>query len=172
MTFSAPALLTATHEVATFDCGKPPLNDWLIRRALPNQQTRASRTFVVCTGKRVVGYYALAAGSVSQEAATGRLKRNMPDPVPVALLGRLAVDRSAQGFGLGAALLQDGLLRVLQAAEHLGVRGVLVDALDDDASRFYQRFGFRPSAALPLKLMVTLEEIERSIGQPVQGPNQ
>lgn len=161
--FSTPHLLDMTHDVASFDCGKPPLNDWLIRRALANQKTRASRTFVICVGKRVVAYYALSAGSVSHLDATSRLKRNMPVPVPMALLGRLAVDRTSQGFGLGTALLQDGLLRILQAAEQLGVRGVLVDALDEQANQFYQRFGFRPSAALPLKLMVTLEEIERSI---------
>lgn len=98
--------------------------------------------------------------------ATGKVRRNMPDPVPMALLGRLAVDSSAKGFGVGAGLLQDALLRVWQASELLGVRGVVVDALDDSAARFYQHFGFRPSAALPLKLMITLEEVRRIIGQP------
>ncbi|MEQ1717453.1 MAG: GNAT family N-acetyltransferase [Hyphomicrobium sp.] len=163
MSFSAPELLTAAHDVSRFDCGTPSLNIWLQQHALANQETRAARTFVVCTGKRVVGYYALAAGSVVHTEATGRLRRNMPDPVPMALLGRLAVDKSAQGFGIGAGLLKDAGLRVLQAADLLGIRGILVDALDDKAKGFYERFGFRPSTALPLKLMVTLQEIERSV---------
>ncbi len=164
MSFSAPTLLTADHEVATFDCGKPALNAWLIRHALTNQESRSARTIVVCSGKRVVGYYALAAGSVNHGEATGKLRRNMPDPVPMALLGRLAIDTSAQGFGLGAGLLKDAVQRVWAASDLLGVRGILVDALDDDAKRFYEKFGFRGSEALPLKLMVTLKEIATIAG--------
>lgn len=162
MSFKGPELLTAAHDVSRFDCGMAPLNTWLQKHALPNQESRATRTVVVCADKRVVGYYALAAGSVVHQEATGRVRRNMPEPIPMALLGRLAVDTSAQGFGVGAGLLRDGLLRVLQAADLLGIRGVMVDALDDNAKRFYERFGFRPSAAIPLKLMVTMQEIERN----------
>lgn len=167
MSVTAPTLLTAEHEVATFDCGKPPLNGWLIRHALANQQSGAARTLVACTGKRVVGYYALAAGSVVHAEAIGKVRRNMPDPVPMALLGRLAVDQSAHGFGVGAGLLKDAMLRTLQAASLLGIHGLLVDALDDEARRFYERHGFRASAALPLKLMVTLDEMERMLAKAV-----
>lgn len=163
MSFTPPELLIAAHDVAVFDCGKPALTTWLQRHALLNQESRAARTFVVCTGPRVRGYYALAAGSVVHDQATGKVRRNMPDPVPMALLGRLAVDKSAQGFGVGAALLMDAMLRIVQAADLLGIRGILVDALDDEARAFYERFGFRPSAALPLKLMVTLAEVERAL---------
>lgn len=164
MSFTAPTLLTSDHDTASFDCGTTALNSWLIRHALANQESRAARTVVVCSGSRVVGYYALAAGSVIHAEAIGKVRRNMPDPVPMALLGRPTVDRSAQGFGIGAGLLKDAVMRVWQAAELLGVRGILVDALDDDAKRFYEQFGFRASAALPLKLMVTLPEIDRVLG--------
>lgn len=161
MSFTAPAPLTAEHDVSAFDCGVPPLNSWLHRHALANQESRAARTFVVCADRRVVGYYALAAGSVVHEVATGKIRRNMPDPVPMALLGRLAVDKSAQGFGIGAGLLQDAVLRVTQAADLLAIRGLMVDAIDDRARQFYEKFGFRTSTVLPLKLMITLAEIER-----------
>lgn len=163
MSVSAPEALTANHDVSTFDCGVETLNSWLMRHALANQESRAARTFVVCANRRVVGYYALAAGSVAHDLATGKIRRNMPDPVPMALLGRLAVDKSAQGFGIGAALLQDAVLRVTQAADLLAIRGLMVDALDDRAKRFYEKFGFRPSSAIPLKLMITLTEIERAL---------
>ena len=164
MSFSAPVPLQSDHSVAEFDCGQPALSQWLVRHGMVNQQRRAWRTFVVCVDHRVVGYYALAAGSVIHAEATDQLRRNMPDPVPMALLGRLAVDRSAHGMGVGAGLLKDAVLRVLLAADLLGVRGILVDAIDDKARLFYEHFGFRPSAVLPLKLMVTLDEIERRIG--------
>jgi predicted N-acetyltransferase YhbS len=163
MSFRAPEPLTTRHDILAFDCGVPPLNAWLHRHAIANQESRAARTFVVCVEQRVVGYYALAAGSVVHAEATGKVRRNMPDPVPMALLGRLAVDTSAQGFGIGAGLLQDAVLRVMQAADVLGIRGIMVDAIDDRARQFYEKFGFRPSAALPLKLMVTLQEIERAL---------
>lgn len=163
MSFKEPAPLASSHDLSTFDCGNDALNSWLRRHALRNQESRAARCFVVAVRDRVVGYYALAAGSVVQAEATGKIRRNMPESVPMALLGRLAVDKSAQGFGVGAGLLQDALLRVVQASDHLGIRGVLVDAIDDKAAAFYMKFGFRPSGALPLKLMVTLSEIERCL---------
>jgi len=163
MSFTAPEPLATHHEVAHFDCGKPALNTWLHKRALANQESGSTRTFVVCTDRRVVAYYALAAGSVVHDEAIGSLRRNMPDPVPMALLGRLAVDTSAQGFGIGVALLRDAVVRVLQASQALGIRGIMVDALDEQAASFYQKFGFRPSAALPLKLMVSLREIEQAV---------
>ncbi len=163
MTLAAPRPLTADHDISAFDCGAPVLDLWLKRHALLNQERRASRTFVVVEGLQVVGYYSLAAGSVARAEAIGRLRRNMPDPVPMALLGRLAVDRRAQGGGIGHGLLKDALSRVIQAAELLAVRGVMVDALDEGARAFYARFGFRPSPVSPLKLMIGLEEAEREL---------
>lgn len=138
------------------------LNTWVHRHAVNSQESRSARTFVVTAGNRVVGYYALGAGSIVHAEATGKIPCNMPEPVAMALLARLAVDASAQGFGVGAGLLQDAILRVVQAADLLGIRGI-VDAIDDEAGTFYQHFGFRPSATLPLKLMVTLAEVERIV---------
>lgn len=165
MKLSAPEPLAHVHNVNAFDCGVPSLNDWLKKRALANQAAGASRTYVACRGQTVVGYYALAAGSIGHTEATGRLKRNMPDPIPMMVLGRLAIDVTAQGQGLGAALLRDSILRVLQAADIVDIRGILVDAIDDAARAFYQKFGFRHSAAFPLKLMVTVEEAQRMLSK-------
>ena len=164
MSLSAPELLTGAHEVTAFDCGHPSLNVWLQRRAMANQVSLASRTFVVTDGLYVKGYYSLAAGSLLQAEATGKIRRNMPDPVPMALLGRLAIDVSAQGKGLGTALLKDSVLRVINASNQLAIRGILVDAIDVKAKTFYEHFGFRPSPLFPMKLMVTLADIERAVG--------
>lgn len=147
-----------------FDCGEPSLNDWLVRRARANQASGGSRTFVVCRGAFVVGYYCLAAGAVAVTAAPGRVRRNMPDPIPMAVLGRLAVDRSLQGQGLGRALLRDALLRTLQAAETIGVRGILVQALGEGAQRFYLACGFVPSPGDPMLLMATLGDVTSALG--------
>jgi GNAT superfamily N-acetyltransferase len=132
------------------------LNDWLRRRALQNQQSGASSTYVVLDKVRVVGYYSLAAGSVARETAAGRVRRNAPDPVPVVVLGRLAVDQEFQGRGLGRALLRDAVPRTLQAADIIGVRAILVHSLSERAKRFYEESGFVPSPINPLTLMVTV----------------
>ena len=161
---SAPAPLAAEHELEQFSSGTPPLDDWLKRRARQNEAGGASRTYVVTEGRRVVGYYSLAAGSVLHAAATGRVRRNMPDPVPVALLGRLAVDQGWQGRGLGSALLRDAVLRVIGAAETIGVRALLVHAISDEAKAFYERWGFRASAIEPMTLMITIEEAQKMLG--------
>lgn len=163
MTFSAPELLVAAHDTSAFDCGVPPLDEWLKRRALNNQTSGASRTYVVSKQQVVIGYYALAAGSVAHTEAHGRMRRNMPDPIPMMVLGRLAIDRSAQGQGLGHGLLKDAVLRVVQAAHIVGIRGILVDAIDETARTFYEKYGFHRSAAFPLKLMITLEEVQRAL---------
>lgn len=154
---AAPAALTVAHRLDAFDCGEPLLNDWLRRKALANQSSGASRTFVVAdeTG-RVLGYYALAAGAVSHGQATGGVRRNMPDLVPVLVLGRLAVDRSAHGTHLGAALLQDAVKRAVAVAEDAGVRALLVHALNDRARQFYEHFGFQPSPLHAMTLMLRL----------------
>lgn len=161
--FSAPTSITHQHDCARFDCGVSALTEWLQRRALRNERDGASRTFVAAEQSRVVGYYSLSAASLSHIAATGKARRNMPDPLPAILLGRLAIDRALQGTGLGADLLQDAALRVLGAAETIGVRAMLVHAISKDAMRFYEKHGFRPSPMDPMTLMVTIDEIARSL---------
>lgn len=160
---TAPEHLTAAHNVSAFDSGVPSLDDWLINRALANERTGASRTYVICAGVRVVGYYALATGGVAQVQAPGRVRRNMPDPVPVMILGRLAVDQKWQGRSLGSSLLRDAILRTLQAAEIAGIRAILVDAISDDAKRFYERNGFRVSPVDPMILMITVADAKEAV---------
>lgn len=160
---SAPEHLTSEHDVSGFDCGVSALDDWLKRRALQNEASRASRTFVVVANGRVVGYYALATGAISHAEATGHVRRNMPEPIPVMVLGRLAVDREHQGTGLGAALLRDALLRTLRAAEVAGIRAVLLHAISEDAKRFYLRYGFAESPVDPMTMMISLAEIEKAL---------
>jgi GNAT superfamily N-acetyltransferase len=153
----APEPLSAAHRLDDFECGEPALDDWLKRRALANQASGASRTFVVADESgRVRGYYALAAGAVSHQLATSRVRRNMPDPVPVMVLGRLAVDRHTQGIHLGAALLQDAVGRAHAVSEHAGVRALLVHALHERAREFYEHYGFQASPVHPLTLMLRL----------------
>lgn len=161
---SPPVPLGDDHDLSMFDCGEPSLNGWLARRARANQTGGASRTFVVCRDGFVVGYYCLAAGAVVAAAAPGRVRRNMPDPIPMAVLGRLAVDRSLQGQGLGKAPLRDALLRTLQAAEAIGVRGILVQALGEEARRFYLACGFVASPGDPMLLMATLGDVTAALG--------
>jgi predicted N-acetyltransferase YhbS len=158
---TAPEPLAPDHELDAFDSGVAALDDWLKRRARRNEAEGASRTFVVCTGQRVVGYYSLAVGSILHTQATGRVRRNMPDPVPVLLLGRLAVDRTWHDKGLGADLLRDAVLRAIGAAETIGVCAILVHAISDEAKTFYEKHGFRPSPLEPMTLMVTMDEAQR-----------
>ncbi len=163
MKLSAPGLLAVHHQVDGFDCGVASLNEWLKRRALANQASGASRTFVVCEGVRVAGYYALASGAVSMNVATGKLRRNMPEPVPVVVLGRLAIDKQFHGLGIGRGLFQDAARRVVQAADVIGVRGLLVHALSEDARDFYLKLGFDPSPLEPMTLMITLADLRAAI---------
>lgn len=153
-----PELVSAEHDLARFDSGEPFLDDWLRRRAIQNEAMGPSRTYVVCAASRVVGYYTLAAGAVAHGGAPGRLKRNMPDPVPVMLLGRLAVDKAFQGRGIGTGLLQDAVLRTVRVAEIAGVRGILIHAISDGAKRFYEKYGFISSPIDPLTVMITISE--------------
>lgn len=147
----------ASHRLDEFECGEPSLDEWLERRAFANQLSGASRIFVVIDdGGRVRGYYALAAGAAGHELATSKVKRNTPDSVPVMVLGRLAVDRSAQGQQLGAALLQDAVKRAVSVSRDAGVRALLVHALHERARAFYERYGFQASPTHPLTLMLCL----------------
>ena len=163
MTLTSPAPLAEHHELVEFNSGVPELDDWLRRRARANQAGGASRTFVVCEGNRVVAYYALAFGAVRILEAPGRFKRNMPDPIPVAVPGRLAIDRTYQGRGIGRALVRDAGLRLLNAAEILGIRGVLVHAISDDARAFYEAVGFLPYLSDPMMLMIGLKDLSNAM---------
>lgn len=160
---TAPEHLTVAHDVSAFDSGVADLDDWLRKRAVANEETGASRTYVVCAGGRVVGYYALATGGVAQARAPGRVRRNMPDPVPVMILARLAVDRGWQGRNLGSSLLRDAILRTLQASEIGGIRAILVDAVSEEARRFYERRGFRASPLDPMILMITIADARKAV---------
>jgi GNAT superfamily N-acetyltransferase len=160
---TAPEKPRDDHDLAHFECGEPALDDWLRRRALQNEQNGASRTYVVCGGLRVVAYYALAVGAVAHAGAPGRVRRNMPDPVPVMIIGRLAVDREFHGHGLGQGLLRDAVLRTVQAADIAGIRAILVHAISSDAQRFYERHGFVRSPIDPMMLMITLAELANEL---------
>ena len=158
---NAPQPLDSSHRLEAFECGEPALDDWLKRRALSNQITGATRTFVVTDqDQRVVGYYAMAAGAVSHQTATTAVRRNMPDPVPVMVLARLAVSTNAQGSKLGAALLQDAVNRAVAVSHNAGVRALLVHALHDQARLFYEHYGFQASPVHTLTLMLRLNTIK------------
>ena len=164
MPLSPPTPLADLHELNDFFSGVPSLDDWLKRRARANQLSGASRTFVVTENHNVVGFYALASGAIAAPSSVGRFRRNMPDPIPVAVLGRLAIDRSQQGRGLGRALFRDCALRVVHAADTLGIRGIVVHAISDQAKAFYLALGFDPSPTEPMTLMVTLADIRHLLG--------
>jgi GNAT superfamily N-acetyltransferase len=159
MTLAAPTPLGLEHDCAAFSCGTESLDAWLKRRALKNQAQGASRTYVMCDGPHVLAYYALASGAVTATQAPGRMRRNMPDPIPVVILGRLAVDQTLQGRGIGRALVRDAGLRVLQSAEIIGIRGLMVQALSPEAKRFYENVGFDASPLDPMLLMITLADL-------------
>ena len=133
---SAPVPLTAGHDPSNFDCGEPVLDDWLKHRALKNE-SRFSRTYVVCDGNRVAAYFCICAGAVQRAAAPGKLRRNAPDTIPVSVIGRLAISRDYAGRGLGADILSDALRRIAVASQSIGIGAVLVHAKDDRAKRFY-----------------------------------
>ena len=133
---SAPVPLTAEHDLSKFDCGEPALNDWLRHRALKNE-SRFSRTYVVCEDNRVVAYVTISAGAVERAAAPGKLRRNAPNAIPVSVIGRLAVGRTHAGHGLGADILSDALRRIAVASQSIGIGAVLVHAKDDAAKRFH-----------------------------------
>lgn len=163
---SPPGRLDAEHDLSAFDSGEPALDDWLRNRALQNESSGASRTYVVCSGKRVVGYYTLAVGAVTHAKSAGRVRRNMPDPVPVIVIGRLAVDKAFQNRGIGAGLLRDGILRTIQAADIAGIRAILIHAKTEVAKRFYERYGFVASPIDPLTVMITLADAVKTLAGP------
>ena len=153
---SAPAPLGDEHRLDGFRCTEPALEIWLKQRARRNQQDGASRCFVVSAGQDVVGYYALAAGAVSHAQTPGNLRRNMPDPIPVIVLGRLAVHANWAGQGIGAGLLKDAVLRSMRLSQEMGIRALLCHAINEDAKRFYLHYGFVVSPIEPLTVMLNL----------------
>jgi GNAT superfamily N-acetyltransferase len=162
-----PDKLNLSHQIESFNSGNSQLDDWLKRRALKNEAEGASRTYVLCAGEIVVAYYCLANGAVAQTMATGRVRRNMPDPVPVMVIGRLAVDLHWQGKGIGRALLRDAILRTLQAAEIAGIRAILVHAISEEAKRFYEQCGFTASPLDAMTLMVNVKDARESLNLDV-----
>jgi predicted N-acetyltransferase YhbS len=162
--YGLPRPIREDDDTATFDSGEPSLDDYLRNRALPNQVSGASRCFVTCRDGQVVGYYALATGSVQHRDPSGKYRRDMPDPVPVILLSRLAVHRKEQGSGLGCGLLRDAIARSVQAADIVGVRALVVHALHDQARGFYQHFDFEPSPTDPLHLLLLRRDARTAIG--------
>lgn len=150
----APEPLADRHLIDEFRCTEPELERWLKQRARRNQLEGASRAFVVCHGLRVVGYYCLAAGAVAHAAAPGNIRRNMPDPIPVMVLGRLAVDAAWSGRGVGRGLLKDAILRTVRVAGETGVRALLAHAISPAAKAFYLKNGFLESPIEPLTLML------------------
>lgn len=161
----APEPLNADHQIDGFSSGAPTLDGWLKRKARANQVTGASRTFVLCRGERVVGFHALAAGSVGHDLAPRKLRQNMPDPIPVIVLGRLAIDASEQGNGLGRALLRDAVLRIAAAAHEVGIAAILIHALNDRAKAFYQIAGFAESAVEPMTLFARIKDVKALMGE-------
>mgnify|MGYP001553927462 CR=1 FL=1 len=153
---SAPVSLAEVHRLEDFRCTEPTLETWLKQRAWHNQQNGASRCFVVCAGEDVVGYYALAAGAVSHDQTPGSVRRNMPDPIPVIVLGRLAVHVDWAGQCIGTGLLKDAVLRALRLSQDMGIRALLCHAINEEAKRFYLHHGFVVSPIEPLTVMLNL----------------
>ena len=154
---SAPEPLSDRHRLETFASGEPSLDDWLKRRALPNQLSNSSRTYVVCEDDAVIAYYCLATGAIDHAEAPSKLKRNRPNPIPVIVLGRLAIHQDHQDKGLGTALLRDAILRSLQAADQVGAAAILVHAISERAKRFYRSRGFLESPVQSMTLCLMLQ---------------
>ncbi|WP_020472311.1 GNAT family N-acetyltransferase [Zavarzinella formosa] len=164
-----PTPITDGHDVDTFDCGVVTLNDWLKKRAVKNDLSGASRTYVLREDEVVIGYYCLSTGAVDHDDAPGFLRRNMPDPIPVLVLGRLAVDRRHQNRGIGHALLRDVVRRALQVAEMAGVVAVLVHALSEPARCFYQSCGFVEMPSQPTTLFLMLHTAHQTGVLPLRN---
>lgn len=164
MRLSPPELLTAAHEIAEFDCGKPSLNHWLQHRALGNQERGFTAVLVVHQNMRVIGYYGLAPTSVVPAALPRSIRTGQPpDPVPCLLLGQLATDVDWTGQGIGSGLLRHALMRCLDASRLVGGRAVIVNAIDNEAAGFWQRRGFLPSRDDPLVLFQPMSAIAASL---------
>jgi len=160
LNLKAPSPITIEHALSHFDSGEPSLDHWLKKRALKNHIRGASRCFVVSSGTNVVGYYSLSAGAINHEGALKSMRRNMPDPLPILLLGRLAVDKQYHNQGIGQALLRDAMIRAVNVSGEAGVFALLVHALSDQAKLFYLSRGFVESPIQPMTLMMTMATIK------------
>lgn len=165
MGISAPTQLTDQHQLNAFRCSIEALDNWLTKQALKSQKRGTARVYVVNDTRtnQVVGYYAIAMGSVSREQGFSSLKRNSPDPIPMVILARLGVDSAYQGRGIAAGLLKDCILRSIQAMNVVGGAGILVHAIDHSAQKFYKKFGFKESAFDPLVLMARICDVEKTL---------
>jgi GNAT superfamily N-acetyltransferase len=158
---TSPEPLSDKHDFSVFFCGESILDQWLRQRAGKNEGRGASRTYVVCEDNIVIAYYCLAVGSVEHCFAPGHIRRNMPEPIPVMVLGRLAVDTRHRGKSMGSALVRDALSRTLRVAEEVGIRALLVHALNERAADFYKRLGFVQSPFDSLMLFLGLKELRK-----------
>lgn len=170
MSWSAPQALGASHLLEGFDCGKPGLNDWLLRHARQAQTSGSAKTYVVTEDQRLVGYYSLVVGQIDTLEAPGRLRKGMGAyPIPVVILARLAVAMQSHGHGVGAGMLKDAIRRTAAIAEQVGVRALLTHPIDEDATRFYLRFGFEASPVREQQLLLLLKDARRLLMPAVQG---
>ena len=160
--FTPPVPIRPDHDLRTFRSGKAALDDWLRERALKNEGP-AGRTYVVCAEGAVVAYYCLATGGTRHAEAPGRLRRNMPDPVPMLVLARLAVDAAFQRKGLGSGLLKDAMLRAAEAHRIVGFRALVVHAKDDEALGFYARYGFQEYPSGTKALFLPIETLLKGL---------
>ncbi len=162
---SAPVPISEEHGADSFDCGENSLNDWLKKRAVRNDRSGASRTYVILKDRKIIGYYCLSAGAIGHEEAPKAMRRNMPDPLPVLVLGRLAIHKDYHNQGLGSALLRDAVFRTLQAAKIAGITALLVHALSEQARRFYLSRGFLESPVKPMTLCLMVGTAEKITGE-------
>ena len=173
----APQALDANHPLEGFDCGKPALNEWLIRHARQAQASGSAKTYVVIDGDHLAGYFSLTVGQIDALDAPERVRKGMGSyPVPVVILARLAVSLHDQGKGIGLGMLQDAIQRAVAIAEQAGVRALLTHPIDEEASRFYQRFGFEASPLREQQLLLLLKDARRLLTKletpaPAKGPD-
>jgi GNAT superfamily N-acetyltransferase len=162
MHLTAPQALAAGHVFDGFDCGRASLDEWLLRHARQAQSSGSAKTYVVTDGARIVGYSSLTVGQIDIQEAPERVRKGMGRyPVPVVILARLAVTRSMRGQGIGVGLLQDAIQRAAAISEQAGVRALLTHPIDDEAARFYRRFGFEASPAREQQLLLLLKDARK-----------
>jgi ribosomal protein S18 acetylase RimI-like enzyme len=166
MTLSEIKFLSEDDDPSCFSCGKKSLDDWIKKHAYKSQKSGSARVYVICDDDRVVAYYAVCASSVVRDSATSKVARNSPDPIPVFLLGRLAVDSGYERKGLGKKLLKHALRGMAGAAEVIGAKAILVHALDDEAAGFYRKYDFEPSAIDELILFISMNDLRQALGLP------
>jgi GNAT superfamily N-acetyltransferase len=159
--YAGPVILTGDHVLVGFDCGKPALDEWLRTRALVNQSSGTTRTWVAVEegSSEVVAFYASSTASILRASVPTRIRRNQPEQIPAVLLARMAIDQRHQGKGLGAALLKHFMIKALEVAQSVGVRVLLIHAKDDEAKSFYSHYGFVESSFDPLTLVMLVGDL-------------